>query len=80
MIASQTHDVAVLTDDIAKLIVQHADEKEFSGKKEVKGRDISLNSKIHNTQMNKITKKTESKPVKEIKIVSKAPDDEWESF
>ncbi len=80
MIASQTHDVAVLTDDIAKLIVQHADEKEYRGKKEVKRRDISLNSKIHNTQMNTITKKTESKPVKEIKIVSKAPDDEWESF
>ena len=57
MIASQTHDVAVLTDDIAKLIVQHADEKEFRGKKEVKRRDISLNSKIHNTQINKITKK-----------------------
>jgi len=52
MIASQTHDVAVLTDGIAKLIVQHADEKEFRGKKEVKRRDISLNSKIHNTQNN----------------------------
>ena len=52
MIASQTHDVAVLTDDIAKLIVQQADEKEFRGKKEVKRRDISLNSKIHNTQNN----------------------------
>ena len=78
MIASQTHDVAILTDDIAKLIVQHADEKEFIGKNEVKGKDI--NSKTNNVQINKISKKAESKPVKETKIISKASDDEWESF
>ena len=77
-IASQAHDVAVLTDDIAKLIVQHADEKEFIGKNEVKGKDI--NSKTNNVQINKISKKAESKPVKETKIISKASDDEWESF
>jgi len=36
MVASQTHDVAVLTDEIAKLVVSKADEKEFEGKNEVK--------------------------------------------
>ena len=30
---NQTHDVAVSTDQIAKLIVNSADEKEFKGKK-----------------------------------------------
>ncbi|MFA6742174.1 MAG: methyl-accepting chemotaxis protein [Arcobacteraceae bacterium] len=37
-IASQTHDVAVTTDTIAKLIVSNANEKEFIGKNEVKSK------------------------------------------
>ncbi|MBP9490601.1 MAG: chemotaxis protein [Aliarcobacter sp.] len=37
-IASQTHDVAVLTDEIAKLVVSDANAKEFIGKAEVKGK------------------------------------------
>ncbi|QKF82168.1 methyl-accepting chemotaxis protein [Halarcobacter ebronensis] len=40
MVASQTHDVALITDEIAKLIVKKADEKEFNGKDEVKASDI----------------------------------------
>ncbi|RXJ70120.1 chemotaxis protein [Halarcobacter ebronensis] len=40
MVASQTHDVALITDEIAKLIVKKADEKEFNGKNEVKAADI----------------------------------------
>ena len=39
-VASQTHDVAILTDEIAKLVVSSADEKEFKGKHEVKARSI----------------------------------------
>jgi len=35
-IASQTHDVAVQTDNIAKLVVANADEKEFNGKNSIK--------------------------------------------
>ena len=38
MIASQTHDVAVQTDEIAKLVVSNANEKEFIGKNNVKGK------------------------------------------
>ena len=39
-IASQTHDVAVLTDEIAKLVVNSANAKEFIGKDEVKAKRI----------------------------------------
>ena len=40
MIASQTHDVALDTDKIAKLVVSDADAKEFIGKNEVKAKDM----------------------------------------
>ncbi|MFA7090696.1 MAG: methyl-accepting chemotaxis protein [Arcobacteraceae bacterium] len=41
MVASQTHDVAVLTDEIAKLIVEDANKKEFIGKDEVKAKPLT---------------------------------------
>ena len=44
MIASQTHDVAVDTDSIAKLVVSSANEKEFVGKNEVKAKNMSKQS------------------------------------
>jgi methyl-accepting chemotaxis protein len=44
-VASQTHDVAVITDQIAKLVVSSANEKEFVGKNEVKAKTI--NKKTH---------------------------------
>jgi methyl-accepting chemotaxis protein len=40
MVASQTHDVAVLTDQIAKLVVSDADAKEFKGKNEAKAKPM----------------------------------------
>ncbi|OCL84277.1 Methyl-accepting chemotaxis protein IV [Arcobacter porcinus] len=40
-IAKETQNIATLTDDIAKLIVKNADEKEFIGKKDVKAKDFS---------------------------------------
>lgn len=48
MIASQTHDVAVLTDEIAKLVVSNANDKEFIGKDEVKAKNINTKSKVFN--------------------------------
>jgi methyl-accepting chemotaxis protein len=70
-VASQTHDVAVITDSIAKLVVTNADEKEFKGKNEAKAKNMNLksNQAVH-------------KPIKqETKIASKKSDDnEWESF
>jgi methyl-accepting chemotaxis protein len=76
-IASQAHDVAVVTDDIAKLIVSNANEKEFLGKSEVKSKNIKKDY---------ATPKKEEINIKEnIKVEtkitnSKKDEDEWESF
>ena len=40
MVASQTHDVAVVTDEIAKLVVSEANAKEFIGKENVKAKSL----------------------------------------
>ena len=86
-IASQTHDVATITDEIAKLVVSNANAKEFIGKNEVKAKTI--NTKVNASYDIKPTtstthKKVESKPSvqKETKIITsnKESDDEWESF
>jgi methyl-accepting chemotaxis protein len=39
MVSSQTHDVAILTDEIAKLVVSNANAKEFIGKDSVKAKE-----------------------------------------
>ncbi len=41
LIASQTHDVALQTDEISKLVVSNADEKEFEGKYDLKAKDLN---------------------------------------
>jgi methyl-accepting chemotaxis protein len=82
-VASQTHDVALITDEIAKLVVTNADAKEFKGKNEVKARDVNIKSNSsYDMKTNQVVhKKTEHKPTKqETKIVSNKSDDEWESF
>ncbi|MDY3200086.1 MAG: methyl-accepting chemotaxis protein [Arcobacter sp.] len=77
MVASQTHDVAILTDEIAKLVVSSADEKEFAGKNDVKARNIEK-TEAHTSNV-KSAKKNIKK--KEDKIISKQTnDEEWESF
>ncbi|MEN5387664.1 methyl-accepting chemotaxis protein [Aliarcobacter skirrowii] len=91
MVASQSHDVAVSTDKIAKLIVSDANLKEFAGKNEVKAKDFGMDKELkeHILSSGKNTKtiksnKEISKPkissTKEIKANSKIKDDEWESF
>ena len=40
MVASQTHNVAVLTDEIAKLVVSDADSKEFRGRQTAKAKPM----------------------------------------
>ncbi|MDX4071007.1 methyl-accepting chemotaxis protein [Aliarcobacter skirrowii] len=91
MVASQSHDVAVSTDKIAKLIVSDANQKEFAGKNEVKAKDFGMDKELkeHILSSGKNTKtiksnKEISKPkissTKEIKASSKIKDDEWESF
>ncbi len=75
MIATQTHDVAVETDEIAKLVVSNADAKEFDGKDSVKRKVFNT----HNTSNTQTTKKpTTQEQVKELK--PNDTKDEWESF
>ena len=85
-IASQTHDVAILTDDIAKLVVNNADAKEFIGKNEVKAKTMNkkVNSSYDIKSSQTIHKKVETKPTiqkeKEVITNNKSSDEEWESF
>ncbi|WP_262363746.1 methyl-accepting chemotaxis protein, partial [Aliarcobacter cryaerophilus] len=46
MVASQSHDIAQSTDEIAKLIVQDANQKEFEGKNEVKAKDVGIKKEV----------------------------------
>ena len=81
-VASQAHDVAVITDDIAKLVVRNANEKEFLGKNEVKVKktNIKINT-VNNTKVDFILpKKEEIKKETKIMVSSKKEEDEWESF
>ena len=83
-VASQTHDVAVVTDEIAKLIVSDANAKEFAGKNEVKAK--SLKATQHQSEIKKVTtpvkssKPTTVTPPAKKEIKSQTSNDEWESF
>ncbi|MEV9500015.1 HAMP domain-containing methyl-accepting chemotaxis protein [Aliarcobacter butzleri] len=76
-VAMQTHTISTMTDQIAKLIVSSADEKEFIGKNEVKGKDINESKELNNNQKVKslnspfVNKKSSNKSEKS---------DEWENF
>jgi methyl-accepting chemotaxis protein len=80
VVASQTHDVSILTDEIAKLIVNDANAKEFIGKKEVKAKEVKINR--NQIEIKKDIKR-ENRPLstekKEINSQS-TNDSEWESF
>ena len=70
-VASQTNEVAIQTDEIAKLVVSNVDEKEFIGKD-------SVEAKVLKKQNNNHTKTNTSK-VKEQTTHDKN-NDEWENF
>ena len=79
-IASQTHEVAVQTDEIAKLVVSDANEKEFIGKDNVKAKDMKTNTSTPEAKLSSAKKsasKVENKPKT---ITSNINDDEWASF
>ncbi|MDX4034864.1 methyl-accepting chemotaxis protein [Aliarcobacter skirrowii] len=91
MVASQSHDVAVSTDKIAKLIVSDANQKEFAGKNEVKAKDFGMDKELKEhilssgknrkaINSNKEISKPKISSTKEIKANSQIKDDEWESF
>ena len=79
-IASQAHDVAIITDEIAKLVVSNANAKEFIGKNEVKAKRsfAKTSDSSYDIRPNQI----KHKPlIKEDKIVpAKSEDEQWESF
>ena len=79
-IASQAHDVAIITDEIAKLVVSNANAKEFIGKNEVKAKRsfAKTSDSSYDIKSNQI----KHKPLaKEDKIVpAKSEDEQWESF
>ena len=85
-IASETQDVAVQTDEIAKLVVSNANEKEFIGKNSVKARDMGNNKAISTptpAPTSKQVKKlqpTTSKSTTSKSITANNTKDEWESF
>ena len=83
-ISTQTNDIAITSDKIAKLIVEDANKKEFHGKNDIVAKTIEQNSKkfdnslqIKKANLNKISTKENSSKV----IQSSTQDsDEWESF
>jgi len=53
MVASEAHDIASLTDEIAKLVVSNANAKEFEGKNDVQAKEIKRKKKEELTIPNK---------------------------
>ncbi len=82
-IASQTNDIAVQTDTIAKLIVENANQKEFIGKDNVKAKDIGDTLQIQQkVNIDIVSTPTQSKKSNTIikPISSNNSKDEWASF
>jgi len=84
-IASQTNDIASQTDQIAKLVVTSANEKEFNGKNNVVAKELDTKQKkstvVKETESTKTTIRKSSNSTKKIKsIESKSADDDWASF
>ena len=84
MIASQSHDIALSTDEIAKLIVSDANQKEFEGKNEVKAKDVGTKKEVKEhiivSTPKKIIKPSKSNINSTKEITSSLSNDEWESF
>ncbi|WP_323591378.1 methyl-accepting chemotaxis protein [Aliarcobacter butzleri] len=77
MVASQTHDIAIVTDEISKLIVSDADEKEFIGKEKVKAKEVEKKATKSVKQAETKTEKTaKNAPIKS----KESTNDDWESF
>ena len=81
-ISTQTNDIAITSDKIAKLIVEDANKKEFHGKNDIVAKTIEQNSKKFDNSLK--TTKTNSNKIstKENSSIkgSSQNDDEWESF
>ncbi len=71
IIATQTQDVAIITEKIAKLVIDNANSKEFIGKNSVKAKDLNVKNTINSIKENK---------VKNLVISKKDEGDDWDSF
>ena len=84
MIASQSHDIALSTDEIAKLIVSDANQKEFEGKNEVKAKNAGIKKEVKEhiiaSTPKKIIKSSKPNINSTKEITSSSSNDEWESF
>jgi len=84
-IASQTHNVAIQTDSLAKLVVKNANDKEFIGKNSVKSKEVETTA-IQTKDIPIANSEPKKEPIKEITkektptIISSNDDDEWEDF
>ncbi|QDF28811.1 HAMP domain-containing methyl-accepting chemotaxis protein [Halarcobacter anaerophilus] len=79
-IASQTHEVAIQTDEISKMVVSSANEKEFEGKNSVKASEIRGEKNRNNDK--KTPSSPSSKKVTKIaeKKLTSSDKEVWESF
>ncbi|MFA7084297.1 MAG: methyl-accepting chemotaxis protein [Arcobacteraceae bacterium] len=79
MVASQSHEVAVTTDEIAKLIVDNANEKEFIGKNDVQAKQMGQKqSKDNSLKSSSVEKKQSNSSTGNNNKIKQ--NDEWENF
>ena len=83
-ISTQTNDIAITSDKIAKLIVEDANQKEFEGKNEVKAKNIGIKKEVKEhiiaSTPKKIIKSSKQNINSTKEITSSSSNDEWESF
>jgi len=81
VVASQTQDVAEITDEIARLIVSDANAKEFMGKNDVRAKKMNKKSDSLSSDVQVAQTTHKKKIVEEKKVSTKKSDDgDWESF
>ena len=78
-IASQTQDVAEITDEIARLIVSDANAKEFIGKNEVQAKKMNQKSDLSTKMISPVIHKKVLSKDKKV-VSNKSEDSEWENF
>ena len=78
-VASQTQDVAEITDEIARLIVSDANAKEFIGKNEVQAKKMNQKSDLSTKMISPVIHKKVLSKDKKV-VSNKSEDSEWEKF
>ena len=78
-VASQTQDVAEITDEIARLIVSDANAKEFIGKNEVQAKKMNQKSDSSTKIISPVIHKKVLSNDKKV-VSNKSEDSEWENF